>query len=272
MATITKQWSNGDALTLVTSASGIAVSSAQNLTSADRQMTVQVQTTNAGTKVTKNVTVRQLRQPVDTRGYWIHKDTNVKTYFDATADFIVNGVMQKPSWIANAKEIRLCAGITDFQNYSMNQRFKNLYGMSFDAYTPDVYVSEILAFLTTAHPTNPCNNVLQKFDFGLASVVNCYSIFKVFSVLTDVVLNDSVTKIFAAAFYACPMLSRITIPSSVQTIQNSTAHANMGGGAINAFMECPALMTVYTDIGNSTPLSTLLNGKGLPSGYQIIEQ
>lgn len=272
MATITKQWSNGDALTLVTSASGIAVSSAQNLTGADRQMTVQVQTTNAGAKVTKDVVVRQFKQPVDTRGWWVHKDTNVKTYFDATADFIVNGVMQKPSWIANAKEIRLCAGITDFQNYSINQAYKDRFGITFDALAPDVYVTEILAFLTPANQGDPYNNVLQKFDFGLASVVNCYLVFNGLSVLTDVVLNDSATKIFAGAFQACPMLARITIPSSVQTIQNSTYHANMGGGVLNTFWECPALMTVYTDIGNSTPLSTLLNGKGLPSGYQIIEQ
>jgi len=272
MAVINKQWSNGDALTLTTSVGGIAVSSAQNTTGADRQMTVQVRTTNEGEKVTKSVTVRQLRQPVDTRGYWVHKDTNVKTYFDATADFIVNGVMHKPSWIADAKEIRLCAGITDFENYSTNKMFKDAYGITFDIITPDIYVSEILAFLIPVKQGDPTNNVLQKFDLGSASLVNFYSMFNSFTALTDVVLNDSVTKIFAGACIECSSLARITIPSSVQTIQNSTWHAYIGGGVQTAFTECPALMTVYTDIGNSTPLSTLLNGKGLPNGYQIIEQ
>ena len=59
MATINKQWSNGDALTLVTDASGISVSSAQNLTGAPRQMQVTVQTTQGSPQQSKLVTINQ---------------------------------------------------------------------------------------------------------------------------------------------------------------------------------------------------------------------
>ena len=59
MGTVTKQWGNGDPLTLVTSAGGIAVTSAENLTGADREMTIRVQTTNQGTKAFQDVLIKQ---------------------------------------------------------------------------------------------------------------------------------------------------------------------------------------------------------------------
>ena len=34
-------------------------------------------------------------------GYWVHKDTDVITYFDADADFITDGIMYSPSWRYN---------------------------------------------------------------------------------------------------------------------------------------------------------------------------
>lgn len=30
-------------------------------------------------------------------GYWVHKDTNEVTYFDADAEFITDGIMGSPS-------------------------------------------------------------------------------------------------------------------------------------------------------------------------------
>lgn len=60
MATVTKEWTNGDLLTLVTSAGGIAVSSAENLTGADREMTIRVQTTNQGAKAFQDIPIKQL--------------------------------------------------------------------------------------------------------------------------------------------------------------------------------------------------------------------
>lgn len=65
MATVTKQWENGDLLTLVTSAGGIAVTSAENLTGEDREMTIRVQTTNQGTKAFQDVLIKQSKRPFD---------------------------------------------------------------------------------------------------------------------------------------------------------------------------------------------------------------
>lgn len=264
MAVINKQWSNGDALTLTTSAGGIAVSSVPNLTGADRQMTVRVQTTNPGTKAYKDIVVTQARQPVDTRGFWIHKDTNVKTYFDASADFIdTNGVMSRPGWIANAKEIRLCAGITDFKKYPVSQFLGS-------NYSPASHNLSYIFYVDDYYTPSP----VEKIDFGSASAAAVYfNMFAELDQLTDVVLNSAVTKIepafFAKFASADPaVLKRVTIPASVNLIENGRYNEVK----VLVFGGKTELKTIYTDPGNTTTLQGLLNGKGLPSGYQIIEQ
>ncbi len=45
-------------------------------------------------------------------GYWVHKDTGVKTTFELDADFIVNNVFGIPSWKMDASEIYVPEGIT----------------------------------------------------------------------------------------------------------------------------------------------------------------
>lgn len=268
MAVINKQWSNGDALTLTTSAGGIAVASAQNLTGADRQTTVTVQTTNPGTKKSQVVTINQAKQP-DTRGWWVHYQTGVKTFFDATADFIdANGVMSKPSWVEDAKEIRLCAGITDFIHYSITLKYGSYY-------TPQSHSGgEYLLYGVT-----PFANNLEKFDFGDASAPTAYlGMFSGLPKLSDVIFNSAVTKL-EPAFYAAGntnVLKRITIPSSVTAIENGCLDLSGFGGTgifdVLVFGGQTGIETIYTDVGNTTALQALLNGKGLPSGYQIIEQ
>lgn len=101
MATVTKDWGNGDLLTLITSAGGIAVTSDENLTGTDRQMTIQVQTDVQ--EVTAELVVKQ--KSAD--GYWVHKDTGVTTYYGLT------GTMSTPSWKNNAKEIKVPTGVTE---------------------------------------------------------------------------------------------------------------------------------------------------------------
>ena len=49
-------------------------------------------------------------------GYWIHRTTNVKEYFDLSASFIDNGIMSKPSWYQDAKEVKIPDGVTDLVN------------------------------------------------------------------------------------------------------------------------------------------------------------
>jgi hypothetical protein len=45
-------------------------------------------------------------------GYWVHKDTGVKTYFGADADFITGGIMSSPPWRMNCSEVQLPTGVT----------------------------------------------------------------------------------------------------------------------------------------------------------------
>jgi len=49
-------------------------------------------------------------------GYWIHKDTGVKTYFDLTDPLITNGVMSSPSWKTICSEVQIPSGVTGLAN------------------------------------------------------------------------------------------------------------------------------------------------------------
>lgn len=93
---------------------------------------------------------------VEPRGWWVHKDTDVKTYFDDTANFIDNGIMSRPSWIEDAKEIRLCAGITGFTTSEH----------------PAYYTQTCNVFNYDTSAQTHLNHVLERLDFGEASVVN----------------------------------------------------------------------------------------------------
>ena len=50
-------------------------------------------------------------------GYWIHKDTGVKTYFDLTDPSITDGVMSTPSWMPNCSEVQIPSGVTGLEGY-----------------------------------------------------------------------------------------------------------------------------------------------------------
>ena len=45
-------------------------------------------------------------------GYWVHAYTGVKTYFDADADFITDGIMGYPSWREDCSEVHIPEGVT----------------------------------------------------------------------------------------------------------------------------------------------------------------
>ena len=73
MAVYQKSWPNGDTLTLETSAGGISVTSDENLTGSDREMVIELQTTNQGGKATDSFTVKQSKYAVPqdgTTGAW----------------------------------------------------------------------------------------------------------------------------------------------------------------------------------------------------------
>lgn len=155
-------------------------------------------------------------------GYWVHKDTGVKTYFGADADFINNGVMSRPDWIANAKEIQLCTGITEFKitEYS-------------DPEWGDFDWCDVFHSIPSG-PTYEGNDVLEKIDFGNAEVeVVPESLFYLANALTEAVLNDNVVLIYQYMFYGCASLESVDIGSGVENI------------AYYVFEDCPNLDLVY---------------------------
>lgn len=55
------------------------------------------------------------------QGYWVHKDTNVVTYFGADADFITGGIMSSPPWTTVCSEVQIPSGVTGLGNYCFYQ-------------------------------------------------------------------------------------------------------------------------------------------------------
>ena len=191
MATVTKQWGNGDLLTLVTSAGGIAVTSAENLTGADREMTIRVQTTNQGTKAFQDVLIKQEKYAVLQDGYWVHKDTGVTTYFGADASFINNGVMSRPPWITNAKEIKLCSGISDLETEIIEEGGESL---------------EVCLVFYTGE--SEYNAILESIDFSLTTLHTLYQ-------MTLACIGvDSQSGLMAPG-----KLNHITLPSTLSVIE-----------------------------------------------------
>ena len=45
-------------------------------------------------------------------GYWVHKDTGVKTYFGLEDPSIENGIMSQPSWRFDSSEVKIPEGVT----------------------------------------------------------------------------------------------------------------------------------------------------------------
>lgn len=54
----------------------------------------------------------------DTRGYWVHKNTGVKTYFGLEDPSIVNGILSYPSWAYDCSEIKFPSGVTGLESES----------------------------------------------------------------------------------------------------------------------------------------------------------
>lgn len=282
MATVTKEWTNGDLLTLVTSAGGIAVSSDENLTGEDREMTIRVQTTNQGAKEFQDVLIKQNKMVIVEDGYWVHKDTGVKTYFGADADFINNGVMSQPPWIENAKEIRLCTGITAFAT-------------TYDP-TSGVYLSNnVFTYLYDVGGLQvPANGVLEKLDFGNAVVqtlpanliigygFNSYQNPPYIPVFRELILNSSVQTIDKAAIgmFISTWNVVITVFPGLQTVggyisQEGQSHymigianTNSSGGAFGFVFLTPSsnVSTLQNLLANAGGAGV----SGVQGGYQVL--
>lgn len=249
MAVINKYWGNGDGLLLDVSGNTISVSSDQNLTGADRQMTINLQTT--GGAKTSSFTVKQFKQSILEDGFWVHKDTGVTTYFGADADFITNGIMSKPSWIANAKEIKLCTGIT-----------------SFETVISDVHVTSSTLLIGDSD-----NMVLEKLDFGNANIENIptgllnalsYTQPTFFQgALHTIVFNSSVKNIDMEAFTSALVDHDVVIYAPVFTTVGGLV--DIGGGEMiytQGFSSVNGSYQMIFITNNVSELTTMLANAG----------
>lgn len=277
MATVTKQWDNGDPLTLVTSAGGIAVTSAENLTGADREMTIRVQTTNQGTKAFQDVLIKQSKYAVLQDGYWVHKDTGVKTYFGADADFITDGVMSRPDWIANAKDIKLCSGITDLELTDMEGSMVCIVFMA-DMVDNNNLVLETIDFSLTTIPT------IYPYTF-MCAVFNPSTSTYAPSNLRKIILSSSVTGIDMESIYVYAVnpndVSIENIPPSLIKIGGDYEYGGATSSApgmvnIKSFEGAGAAKFILkTPLSNVSALQALITGenaagRGIGGDYQII--
>lgn len=139
-------------------------------------------------------------------GYWVHKDTAVKTYFGADAPFINNGVMSRPDWLFDAVEIKLCSGINDLELTEVESEWGIFY--------------MCLVFADLNFETGEGgNNVLQNIDMSntLVNTVGDNAFYSCTS-LASITLPDSLTSIGDSAFYSCTSLTSITLPDSLTSI------------------------------------------------------
>jgi hypothetical protein len=283
MATITKNWGNGDLLTLITGTGSIAVSSDKNNTGADRQMTIDIQTTNEGVKVTKSVTIKQSKLSVAQDGYWVHKTTNVKTYFGADAPFITNGVMGMPSWIYDAKEIKLCSGVTAFEelyNPENDMYYSPSFGFDPVTYTYSTALlicdlsnyegSELGGYMLTSTPVTSIILPDTVTSIGGSCFFYCTS-------LTDITLPNSLLSLGNFCFYGCPITS-ITLPNSLLSLGNYcfcgcpitsiTLPDTVTSIGVGCFYSCSSLVLVTCN-STTPPAAGLQMFYNTPAGLQI---
>lgn len=138
---------------------------------------------------------------VDLRGFWIHKDTGVKTYFNESDLPASSGYLQQPGWRLNAREVKLATG--SILGFTMNTR--SPYNATFENCV-----------------------ALQKIEVGASYTgyragANAYPgwwsrAFYGCSALTDVNIPEGVTDLSGASFLGCGSLPKIVLPSTMANI------------------------------------------------------
>ena len=113
-------------------------------------------------------------------GYWVHKDTGVKTYFGLDADFITNGIMSEPSWKLDCSEVNIPEGVT-----SLGEGCFMFCSSLTSINIPESVIS------------------LEAYCFS-----DCYA-------LTSINIPEGVMVVGYNCFIGCGSLTSITIPESV---------------------------------------------------------
>jgi hypothetical protein len=157
----------------------------------------------------------------DPRGYWVHKDTGVITYFGLDDPSIEDGIMGYPSWMPNCSEVKLPSGVTGFKTYNwVFEEFDN----EEITYTGFVHSKETL--LTG-------NEVLVVVDLSNTDVPSLGdNLFAYCISLASITLPESIVSLGGGCFATCLSLASITLPESI---------VSLGEGC---FAECSSLTSI----------------------------
>ena len=139
-------------------------------------------------------------------GYWVHKDTGVKTYFGADADFITGGIMSPPSWNSNCSEVELPSGVTGLGDLC----FYNCASLS------SINIPEGVTSLGN-QCFRKCSS-LTSINIPESVISLGEGCFRQCSALPSITLPESVTSLGNNCFQSCSALTSINIPESVTSI------------------------------------------------------
>ena len=116
-------------------------------------------------------------------GYWVHKDTSVKTYFDLDDPSITDGVMNTPPWKDNCSEVNIPEGVTILGNGCF---------------------MECTSLTSITLPESLTSLGASCFEY-------CSS-------LTSITLPESLTSLEYGCFASCESLTSITLPAGVTSL------------------------------------------------------
>jgi hypothetical protein len=142
----------------------------------------------------------------DPRGYWVHKDTGVKTYFGLDADFITNGIMSEPSWKLDCSEVNIPEGVTSLGAYCF------YYCTSLTSITLPEGVTSLGAYCFYYCTSLTSINIPEGVtSLGAGCFYECIS-------LTSINIPESVTSLGGYCFAGCNALTSITLPESITSL------------------------------------------------------
>jgi hypothetical protein len=143
----------------------------------------------------------------DPRGYWVHKDTGVITYFGLDDPSIEDGIMGYPSWMPNCSEVKLPSGVTGFKTY--NWVYEEMGNMEVT----------YIGFVHSKETYLAGNDVLIGVDLSNTSITSIGSeSFYGCSSLTSINIPVGVTSLGEYCFFGCFSLTSITLPESVTSL------------------------------------------------------
>ena len=151
-------------------------------------------------------------------GYWVHKDTGVKTYFGLDDSSISGGIMSSPPWRYDCSEVKIPYGVTGLGN-SCFYGCTSLTSINI----PEGVTSLGESCFRDCYALTSINipegvTVLERYCFS-----GCM-------LLTSIILPESVISLMSYCFRSCLSLTSITIPEGVTSL------------GLNCFYGCTSLI------------------------------